>query len=283
MVAQPVISSPEETRQENKEFQAGVDHKSRTSRLNYISREPLCLREAAAVKGCTSTTLFHLTTTRANYCATASRCRRDYFAASCLLTQASRPGEPKSGVGRGTLGTGSEGGGLHRHQNQAMEFGESGKVPVTFDDVTLYLLQEEWLLLGKPQKDFSTTDKLTAPRGPTAANRELFRGLGQATKPWLGSIQGQRSLLNHHPGKTHVNCMEEIDTQGSTREKGQYLPPQKESCHAHFSTESSTTGKDWTGRNKKLPNPCSIQKSWFTKFPWLIMNEEQAALFCAVC
>lgn len=79
-------------------------------------------------------------------------------------------------MGRGTLGTGSEGGGLHGHQNQAMELGESGKVPVTFDDVTLYLLQEEWLLLGKPQKDFSTTDKLTAPRG-----------------------------------KTHVNCMEEID------------------------------------------------------------------------
>jgi hypothetical protein len=101
---------------------------SRTSRLDYISREPFCLREAAAVKGCASTTLFQLTTTRANYCATASRCRRDYFAASCLLTQASRLREPKSGVGRGTLGTGSEGGGLHGHQNQAMELGESGKV-----------------------------------------------------------------------------------------------------------------------------------------------------------
>lgn len=41
----------------------------------------------------------------------------------------------------------------------------SFQVPVTFDDLTLYLLQEEWMLLGKPQKDFSTSDKLTAPLG----------------------------------------------------------------------------------------------------------------------
>nr|XP_034374691.1 zinc finger protein 862 [Arvicanthis niloticus] len=77
--------------------------------------------------------------------------------------------------------------------------------------------------------------------------------------------------------------MEEMDMQGSTREKGQYLPPQKKACHAHFSTESITPEEDWTGGDKKPPKPRSIQKSWFTKFPWLIMNEEQTALFCAVC
>lgn len=74
-----------------------------------------------------------------------------------------------------------------------------------------------------------------------------------------------------------MNYMEE-------REKGQYLPPQKKTCHApYFSTESSTMEKDSTGGNRKPPKPRSIQKSWFTKFPWLIMNEEQTALFCAIC
>lgn len=72
--------------------------------------------------------------------------------------------------------------------------------------------------------------------------------------------------------------------QGSTREKGQYLPPQKKTCYApYFSTESSTMEEDWTGGNRKPPKPRSIQQSWFTKFPWLIMNEEQTALFCAIC
>ncbi|GAB1290783.1 SCO-spondin [Apodemus speciosus] len=40
-------------------------------------------------------------------------------------------------------------GGLHVRQSEAMELGESGKVPVIFDDITLYLLQEDWVLPGK--------------------------------------------------------------------------------------------------------------------------------------
>lgn len=63
--------------------------------------------------------------------------------------------------------------------------------------------------------------------GQTAANPELFCGFGQGTKPWLGSMQGQRNLLNRHPGETHVNYMEEREIQGSTREKEQCLPPQR--------------------------------------------------------
>ncbi|OBS76349.1 hypothetical protein A6R68_17211 [Neotoma lepida] len=159
------------------------------------------------------------------------------------------------------------------------------EVPVTFDDITLCLLQEEWTMLSQPQKDFSASDKLTAPLGgPTAANPELFHEFGQGTEPWLGKFQGQRRLLNHHPGKTHVNYLEEIDMQGSAREKGPHPPPQKKACLAHFSTENSTIKGDWTGRNNPQDkNPRSIQKSWFTQFPWLIMNEEQTALFCAVC
>ncbi|XP_007640170.1 zinc finger protein 862 isoform X3 [Cricetulus griseus] len=128
-----------------------------------------------------------------------------------------------------------------------MEPGETGKVPVTFDDITLYLLQEEWMQLNHPQKDFSASNKPTAPLG-----------------------------------KTHLSYVEEINMQGFTREKGHYLPPQKKACLAHFSTENSTM-EDRTGRNKNLPKPRSIQKSWFTQFPWLIMNKEQTALFCAVC
>ncbi|XP_026645189.1 zinc finger protein 862-like [Microtus ochrogaster] len=72
-----------------------------------------------------------------------------------------------------------------------------------------------------------------------------------------------------------MNC---VDVQDSTREKELYLPPQKKACLAHFSAE-----EDWTGRNKNLPEPRSIQKLWFTQFPWLVMNEEQTVLFCAVC
>ncbi|XP_036038734.1 zinc finger protein 862 [Onychomys torridus] len=130
-----------------------------------------------------------------------------------------------------------------------MEPQETGKVPVTFDDITLYLLQEEWMMLNQPQKDLFASNKLTTPLG-----------------------------------KTHMNYMEEIYTQGSTREQGPYLPPQKKACLAHFSTENNTIEGDWTGRNSPQDkNPRSIQKSWFTQFPWLIMNEEQTALFCAVC
>lgn len=77
--------------------------------------------------------------------------------------------------------------------------------------------------------------------------------------------------------------MEEVDMQGSARERGQYLPLPKKAFLAHISTESSTVEGDWTGGNKKPPQPRSIQKSWFTQFPWLIMNEEQTALFCTVC
>lgn len=47
--------------------------------------------------------------------------------------------------------------------------------------------------------------------GPTVANPEVFRGFGQETEPWLCNIQGQRSLLYHHPGECGV-CMEGVPT-----------------------------------------------------------------------
>lgn len=36
---------------------------------------------------------------------------------------------------------------------------------MTFDDITLNLLREEWMLLSPPLKDFSASDKLTVPLG----------------------------------------------------------------------------------------------------------------------
>ncbi|KAL6074770.1 hypothetical protein STEG23_019076, partial [Scotinomys teguina] len=141
-----------------------------------------------------------------------------------------------------------------RDENIIQKREKTVKIPVTFDDITVYLLQEEWMMLNQPQKDFFASDKLTAPLG-----------------------------------KTHVNYMEEIERQGSVREQGPHLPPrnlppQKKACLAHLSTENSAIKGDWTGRNgPQDKNPHSVQQLWFTQFPWLIMNEEQTALFCAVC
>ncbi|XP_078199597.1 zinc finger protein 862 isoform X3 [Callithrix jacchus] len=164
-----------------------------------------------------------------------------------------------------------------------MEPRESGKAPVTFDDITVYLLQEEWVLLSQQQKELCGSDKLVPPLGPTVANPELFRKFRRGPEPWLGSVQGQRSLLEHHPGKKQLGYMEEMDVQGPTKESGQCLPPQKKACLSRLSTESGHIEGDWAGRSRRLLKPRSIQKSWFTQFPWLIANEEQTALFCSAC
>nr|XP_054093530.1 zinc finger protein 862 isoform X4 [Callithrix jacchus] len=159
----------------------------------------------------------------------------------------------------------------------------SPQAPVTFDDITVYLLQEEWVLLSQQQKELCGSDKLVPPLGPTVANPELFRKFRRGPEPWLGSVQGQRSLLEHHPGKKQLGYMEEMDVQGPTKESGQCLPPQKKACLSRLSTESGHIEGDWAGRSRRLLKPRSIQKSWFTQFPWLIANEEQTALFCSAC
>uniref|UniRef100_G3VZ04 Zinc finger protein 862 n=1 Tax=Sarcophilus harrisii TaxID=9305 RepID=G3VZ04_SARHA len=120
---------------------------------------------------------------------------------------------------------------------------------VTFDDITVYLLQEEWMLLGEQQKELCGSDKLVAPLGN----------------------QKRRS-------------MGEVDIQGPTGEIGLHLPPRKKACVSHFSHPGCDSVEDDSiGKAKKILRPRSIQKSWFRQFPWLIMNEEQTALFCSVC
>ncbi|XP_023446519.3 zinc finger protein 862 [Dasypus novemcinctus] len=163
-----------------------------------------------------------------------------------------------------------------------MEPGESGKAPVTFDDITVYLLQEEWMLLSQQQKQICGSDKLVAPLGPTVANPNQFYKFEQGAEPWLGNFQSQRNL-NHHPGKNRMGHVEDTNVQGSARETGLYLPPQKKVCLSHFSAESGNIEEDYIEKGKKTLKPRSIQKSWFVQFPWLIMNEEQTALFCSAC
>ncbi|XP_063106781.1 zinc finger protein 862 isoform X4 [Cavia porcellus] len=161
-----------------------------------------------------------------------------------------------------------------------MERRESGKAPVTFDDITVCLLQEEWMLLGQQQKDLCGSDKLVASLGATVASPNLLGDFERGAEPWIGSIHGQRSLLGHHPGKSQMGYMKEMDVQSPGWDSEPYLPPPKKACLAHRSPEGGTVKEDWTGRSKK---PRSIQKSWFAQFPWLIMNKEQTALFCSAC
>ncbi|XP_025710651.1 zinc finger protein 862 isoform X2 [Callorhinus ursinus] len=139
------------------------------------------------------------------------------------------------------------------------------------------------MLLSQQQREICGSDKLVAPLGPTIANPELFYKFEQGPEPWLGNVQSQRNVLSHHPGKNKMGCMEERDSRSPAREAGLDLPPQKKACLSHFSTEHGNIEVDCTGKSKKPLKPRSIQKSWFAQFPWLVMNEEQTALFCSAC
>uniref|UniRef100_A0A673UG36 Zinc finger protein 862 n=1 Tax=Suricata suricatta TaxID=37032 RepID=A0A673UG36_SURSU len=85
------------------------------------------------------------------------------------------------------------------------------------------------------------------------------------------------------PRKSQMGCVEEVDGQSPATEAGLYLPPQKKACLSHFGTERGNTEGDCAGKSKKPLKPRSIQKAWFTQFPWLVMNKEQTALFCSAC
>uniref|UniRef100_G3TSV3 Zinc finger protein 862 n=1 Tax=Loxodonta africana TaxID=9785 RepID=G3TSV3_LOXAF len=160
-----------------------------------------------------------------------------------------------------------------------------GNAPVTFDDITVYLLQEEWMLLSRQQQmEIWGSDKLVAPlAGLTIANPELFCKLEQGAEPWLGNIQGQRSLQNHRSRKDKMGRMEEIDVPEAAREPGLCLPPQKKAHLSHLRAEGGDMEVHCTGKRQRPAKPRSIQKSWFAQFPWLVMNEERTALFCSVC
>lgn len=80
-----------------------------------------------------------------------------------------------------------------------------------------------------------------------------------------------------------MGYMDEMGVHSPAREAGPYLPPQKKACLPHLGTEGSAAEEDCTGTSRKALKPRSIQKSWFAQFPWLVMNEEQTALFCYAC
>uniref|UniRef100_A0A8C4MR40 Zinc finger protein 862 n=1 Tax=Equus asinus asinus TaxID=83772 RepID=A0A8C4MR40_EQUAS len=119
--------------------------------------------------------------------------------------------------------------------------------------------------------------------GPTVANPELFCKFERGPEPWLGNVQGQRDLLSYQPGKNEMGYMEKMDVPGPAREAGLYLPPQKRACLSHFTAENGNIEVGCAGKSKKPLKPRSIQKSWFVQFPWLVVNEEQTALFCSAC
>ncbi|XP_059028186.1 zinc finger protein 862-like [Mustela lutreola] len=139
------------------------------------------------------------------------------------------------------------------------------------------------MLLSQQQKDICGSEKLVAPLEPTVANPELFYKFEQRPEPWPGSVRDQRSVPSQHPGKNKMGRMEERDSRSPAGEARRDLPPQKKACLSHFITEHGTTEVDCAERSKKPLKPHSIQKSWFTQFPWLVMNEEQTALFCSAC
>uniref|UniRef100_A0A8C3X3R4 Zinc finger protein 862 n=1 Tax=Catagonus wagneri TaxID=51154 RepID=A0A8C3X3R4_9CETA len=160
---------------------------------------------------------------------------------------------------------------------------EVPRAPVTFDDVTVYLLQEEWMLLSQQQKGTCGSDEPVAPLGPTITNPELLYKLEQGPEPWLATVQDQGNLLSRHPGQNKMGFVEEMDVQSPARETGPSLPPEKKACLSHLSSESGSTEADCTGKSRKPLKPRAIQKSWFAQFPWLVVNEEQTALFCSAC
>lgn len=107
------------------------------------------------------------------------------------------------------------------------------------------------MLLSQQQKEICGSDKLVAQLGPTITNPELFYKFERGPEPWLGNVQGQRTLLSHHPGKNKVGCMEERNVQSPAREAGQDVPPQKKACLSHVSTECGNTAVDYAGKSKK--------------------------------
>ncbi|XP_074049524.1 zinc finger protein 862 isoform X2 [Macrotis lagotis] len=155
---------------------------------------------------------------------------------------------------------------------------------VTFDDITVYLLQEEWMLLGEQQKEICGSDKLVAPLGTPIANPELFCKLERGVEPWLGDASGQKKLLNNPLGNKKRIPMGEIDIRGPTGDVGLYLPPRKKTCVSNLGHSGCDSVEDNSiGKARKILRPRSIQKSWFQQFPWLVTNEEQTTLFCSAC
>lgn len=58
------------------------------------------------------------------------------------------------------------------------------QAPVTFDDITVYLLQGEWMLLSQQQKEICGSDKLVAPLGMGPCSLPHRLGLGQHSKSY---------------------------------------------------------------------------------------------------
>ncbi|XP_028933409.1 zinc finger protein 862 [Ornithorhynchus anatinus] len=168
---------------------------------------------------------------------------------------------------------------------RTVEAGESGQMLVTFDDITVYLLQEEWVLLGEQQKEICGSDKLAAPLGPPIANPELFCRLERGPEPWLGDPQARRKSLNLHSGKSKRGTPGHPDEPDGPADEADplRLPPRKKARASPLGPGSGPEEPEAADHSRRPPRPRSIQKSWFEQFPWLLANTEQTALFCSAC
>lgn len=54
---------------------------------------------------------------------------------------------------------------------------------MTFDDITVYLLQEEWMLLSQQQKEIYGSDRLVAPLGMGSCSCPLRLNLDPHPQP----------------------------------------------------------------------------------------------------
>lgn len=59
----------------------------------------------------------------------------------------------------------------------------SFQAPVTFDDITVYLLREEWMLLSQQQKDICGSDRPAAPLGMASCPCPLRPNLDPHPQP----------------------------------------------------------------------------------------------------
>lgn len=77
---------------------------------------------------------------------------------------------------------------------------------MTFDDITVYLLQEEWMLLSQQQKEICGSDKLVAPLGMGSCALPPALNLDQHSQPYPDHDIHETFLESHHVFQASLHC-----------------------------------------------------------------------------